>query len=742
MAQCRLAARGVVALVVLLGAGLHAAADAWKHGDAVARLRVSVCSVYAHQVRVDLPEGLRETVKGVAAYIPDGSRVPASPVLLGGRVVAVWLALGRVPQAATAPGDEGIQLPVEIYLFSQPTIPVPLSEPMRRPARMVRTARPLTTRPFTAADALLLLASLTGTGRPLYAFDAPAMGDALLHSQGPLASERRAAVMQWSSAVLIDTPVRVAFGSNTAQVAWFTFLDGRPVAEWRQAAADGKGTFWGEPVELTTGLHTVEFLVVQRYEEPLPAVLWRADGKDAVPLVGSCPATHPEALEVQLAAKGPSYGLRLAQVRRVLCQDTGADLLCFTPMSASGGALPDGLSVALAGVRLDPTVAAEGVLTAAPWLPAAELVPLPRTAAAEAIRFPARPVCVGPERLRGSCRVGDLPVVVAASAPLPLDVTVSLGEEGPDPRLLARTTVLARQTDAAGKTLSETPIGSGRPGACRGDVVFLPGAAAVMIEARVDGALLLPAIPVRLRRAGDDLRGLTAAGEGLFQSGERVILACRPLVTLPTTPPRLAAGSGERLGILDDVCATLDAPGAELLPERVLGQSWRQPPVVFRESLTDGVGDGAVPSVAKFAALARLLEMRPDTLILAVGASDLRRGRTAREICRDLLFLAQAAAAAGAMPVLLALPELPGVAAAESREAAILCKELSWQLGIGVIDAHSAERLDGLAAGNFAGTFAIAEGRIPLAGPNDQGREWLCGVMDRALADLGATRGR
>jgi len=738
MVQRTLAARGIAALTALLVAAAYGQGDAWKHSDAVARLRICASSVYAHQVRVDLPEALASTVKGVAAYTQDGSRVPASPVTLGGRTVAVWLALGRVAQAAMGPGDDGIQLPIQIYLFDQATIPVPLTEQTRRPARMVRTARPLTTRPFTSAEALLLLGSLTGSGRPLYAFDAPAMGDALVHSQGPVASERRAAVMHWSTAVLLEAPARVAFGSNTAQVAWFTAVDGRPVAEWRLAADDSKGAFWGEPVDLAAGLHTVEFLVVQRYEEPLPSVLWRADGKAPEPLVGSCPATHPEAVEVQRAASGPRYGIRLARVRRMLFQDTGADILCFTPMGAEGSPLSDAVAVSLAGARLDPKAAAEGMLSPAPRLPAVELA-LPE---GTSLRLPARPVWAPPERRTGTCRLGDLPPVVAASAPLPLAVSVSLGDDEADPRLLSRTTVVARQTDAAGKTLSELPVGSGRPGSCQGDLALLPETARVMIEVRADGALLLPALPVRVLRGGDDLTGLRAAGDALFQAGERVVLACRPLTALPAPAGRVADGACERLGILDDLCATLDAPGAALLPERVLGQSWRPPPAVFRESLADGVGDGVLPGVAKFAALARLLEMRPDTLVLAVGAADLRRGRPAREVSRDLLFLAQAAAAAGARPVLLALPRLPGVPAAESREAAILCKELAWELRAAVIDAHSAERLDGLAANEFAGTFAVADGHIALAGPNDQGRQWLCNLLDRSLADLGRARGQ
>jgi hypothetical protein len=725
------------ATLALVAVGGVAAAETWKHPDAAGRMRVCVSSAYAQQIRVDLPDSLAAAVKGVAAYTPDGAPVPASPVTLGGRTVSVWLALGRVAQAAQGPGEDGLQLPVEIYLFAAAKIPTPLALATRHPARMLRTIRALTTRPFTATEAGLLLGSLMASGRPLYAFDTPALGDGLQRSQGEAVSERRSVVAFWSSTVAIEAPTRALFGSDNTQAAWFIFVDGRPVAEWRQAAADGKGGFWGNAVDLEAGLHSVEFFVIQRHDEPMPACLWKPDGQDRQPLTGSCPSTHPEAVEVQLTAGAPALGIRLAKASRTYFQDTGADLLCFTPLTAAGLALPSDSAVWLDGQALDLALAGQACVYPAPRLPSIELRLPGSTAPTADIRLPGRPVWAVPTRVAGRCQVGRLPVVLAAAERLEIEADVSFSEDGIDPRLLSRMVVSARQLDADGKTLRQETLGAGRRSSLHiGSLELTPNAARVLVEVRASETLLLPAVPIRLRRGGDDLRGLEASGEALSQAGERAVLVCRPLEPLrPVGKPPAGAG-WQRLGILDDLCTAVEAPGANLLPERLIGKSWPAPPAVFRETVSANADGGVLPVVAKFAALQRLLEMRVEAIVLSVGAADLRRGRPARDLCQDLLFLAQASAAAGATPILLALPPLPEVAAADSRQAALLCKELAWRLEIPVIDAHSGERLQVLATEAFADTFSIAAGQVMLAGPSDRGREWLYGLMDRALADL------
>jgi hypothetical protein len=379
-------------------------------------------------------------------------------------------------------------------------------------------------------------------------------------------------------------------------------------------------------------------------------------------------------------------------------------------------------------------------LAAAPRLPQVELRPQGGSGTPAEVRLPARPVWVPPSRMAGTCRVTDLPPVLAASEPLRIEAEVTVvrrpdPDDEVDPRLLGRLSVVARQTDSGGKTLRADRLGPGT-GRCSGSLVLDPGTTRVLVEVWADGCVVLSPTPIRLLRGGDDLGGLEALGHGLYQAGEAVVLLCGPMAALPRPAGQASALSWQRLGLLDDLCTAICAPGAALLPEKVLGQSWSRRPAVFRETVPESDSSGALSSVARFPALVRLLEMRPDAVLLLVGAADRRRGRPASETSRDLLFLAQAVSAARALPVLVALPPLPGVAAEESRQAALLCKELAWRLSIPVIDAHSGERLRALAGETFAGTFATPDGLVALAGPNDRGREWLYGLMDEAVADL------
>jgi len=67
-------------------------------------------------------------------------------------------------------------------------------------------------------------------------------------------------------------------------------------------------------------------------------------------------------------------------------------------------------------------------------------------------------------------------------------------------------------------------------------------------------------------------------------------------------------------------------------------------------------------------------------------------GLPAEDLCLHLLFLAQATQAAGAVPVLMTLPPVPGIPRSDLRKAALLTMELAYSLGLPVIDAYSAAK--------------------------------------------------
>ena len=67
-----------------------------------------------------------------------------------------------------------------------------------------------------------------------------------------------------------------------------------------------------------------------------------------------------------------------------------------------------------------------------------------------------------------------------------------------------------------------------------------------------------------------------------------------------------------------------------------------------------------------------------------------------------------------------------------TREAALLVKELGMRLGVPVVDAFSAERLDHF-DGPFSAYFATADGAVTLTTPNDAGRRLLADLVRQVL---------
>ena len=141
------------------------------------------------------------------------------------------------------------------------------------------------------------------------------------------------------------------------------------------------------------------------------------------------------------------------------------------------------------------------------------------------------------------------------------------------------------------------------------------------------------------------------------------------------------------------------------------------------------VQQGAAQEWRKFSCLGPALAEDAQVVLWAVGVNELRAGLRAEDICLHLLFLAQAAHAAGALPVLMTLPPIPGLPAAELRRTALLTKELAYKLGTPVVDAYSAAKIKGTSSGCFDGFFLGRNNIVSLVAPNDTGRKWLCQLV-------------
>ncbi|MBN2449867.1 MAG: hypothetical protein JXR77_05730 [Lentisphaeria bacterium] len=718
--------------------GWAAEAAAWVHEDAAVRIRAALGGRSASQYRLDLPKPVAGTCRGVAVYV-EGDKVAASPIATTGPMDAVWFAVGKHHLERRRRESKTEDLPVDIYLFAEEKVPVPLPAEYRRPARFVRATRSLVTRPFTAPEATRMMHGLSSDEGGLYRFDMTGIATTFDREQWQEPPERRSALMVWSAGVRLDSRVSARFGGSHDGVAWFVFVDGRPTADWCTAERAEGGGFWGPGTEVDAGLHQVDFFVVQRPGEPIPECLWHVEGQPAARLLGDLPLEHPEALRIELGRGGAVAELAYREVVRYLFEDVGTEAVTLQCRRVDGSAFAADALPSFSGAEVRGTAAAGDLLLATARLPGAVVRVEGGGEGAGTLRFPPRPLWLNARRVHGSLRLGAGPAVIAASGPLRMSLELSLAGDV-EPALVGRLGVVGVLLDRSGKEVGSVPIASGRLGRMEAAVPVDASPARIRFDVSAEGIPLVRSAYLTVLRPGNDLDGLTAAGESLFLGGERVVLACRPLEPLPSVGGMAGAeGLPLRIGILDDFLTTQDAPGAMLLPEQTLGRDWPVPPAVFRESVVSAGEGGVRADVDLFRAFARLLELRPDVVVLAAGAADARRGRRPEEVCQRLLFLAQASAAAGADPVLVALPGLPAVPVPFSKRNALLCKELAWHLRTAVVDAHSRDLLDHGRSDSFLDQFATPGRRLPLSVPNDQGRRWLYALLDETVAERSRT---
>jgi hypothetical protein len=733
------AARFASMLVVLAGLALRGAAPEWQVREADVRLRVLTTGSLFQLVRVDLPESLRSGVKDVRAIQPRAGQLPAQLVLFDGAPVAVEVFVSRLSSSERQDSATDSAAPVEIYLLKDVAAGGKPAEIAKRlPAslhRSLRATSSLTTRPFTAIEAIRLLGDAPAPrarrdgsmfNRRTYFYysqAAPGLGQvpySRLADPGP----RKIATMHWATDLRVESPRTVLFGADQRHVAWFVYVDGEPVADWRTSRPEPAGRYMGEPVALSAGLHFVEYVVVQQSEEQIPQLFWREkEAKETVPLpVESQVGTMvPETVLVE-AKDGRAGGYTLTRYEQRLRARTDEQFLDLTVAAPL-----------LDGKRLGaPQFVGDGLSGRTAWLPAGTLPAIRVPFGDDSLTFPARHAWDPPTTFDVDVRLVEGPVVLSSGQAYPARIRLDRLDHLPADTALKMRLRWTLQ-DALGKVLDsgELPCEASQVGDVTAfDVPISDDTHRVEFELRLAGLEVGRRRAFRVLRPADTLAGLRASGRSLFLGDERAVLVCAPLATLPELPPSARKGA-PHLYILDDFWATASGPEATLRPEKVLGEAL--PEAVFRFPASEDLAPGASGELRKFALLPALVESRADAVLLAVGWEDLKAGSTGRELCRQLLFLAQAAHAHNMRATLLALPTLPDMEPKTLREGALLVKELGLRLGVPVVDAFSAEQLGFFDNKPFSTYFAAAGGTVTLTTPNDAGRQRLCDLVRQVL---------
>ncbi len=735
-------AAGVWFGVALLAAEPGHPAGAWREDSAHFRLRVTPAAGRAHALRVDVPLPLSREVRSVRAYRADGSAVPAALTAFEGSVCSVEL---LVPSSRRrgAKGSSGAPA-IDVYLFQGPrgeTDAKPAS-PARRPVLFHRLVRFMTTRPFTSAEMLRTLSAFSILGRD-YSYGIDNLGSVFNKPTWQAPPERRTALLHWGACIPLADKTRLAFGSDQPHVAWFVLVDGEPAAYWRTAAEAPGKTFLGESRVLGPGLHFLDFFVYQRHGEPLPGFMMKEGDNDQPPAPISperlLPVRHPRTVLVQEKAPGGpgqerGVSWQGAKVLRFTATDRFATLFRAVDPGAPKVSQQADIRCPGASPLGDGTWVSPGRWIPATVFPGGEGKPPER-------RFPARliwePVIQQAVRLR----LDRLPTVLPAGADLTGAVSVVTDIEEGNELLLKGLSVTCEALDSSGDVLWSQRIGTCAEGrAFAFQVPCPPAARSLRLGCSFGGVPAARPVTIRLVRPAGVPADLSAQGEMLFAGSDPAVLVCDPIAALVRGLP----GDVPRVGLLDDYIAFAGGPEADLLPETLMpstgGENPVMGPVIRRSVRSGGRAFGTLAHLLKFPAFFALLDMAPDAVVLGVGAADLRNGLTPREFCLHLLFLSQAAARRGVLPIPVALPAMPGIDPADSREAALLVKELAWRLGVPVLDLFSLDKLSRPVSRAFGRTFVTHDGRISLRTPNNVGRAWAATRIRNELSQIFAAR--
>ena len=716
----------------------------WRVSRADSRIRVSPAVERPHLLRVDLPQSCRDGVGGVCAYLPDGQMIPASPILQQADVVAVEILVPKLESdnLPTEGGGPDAPMHIEVYLLPDTDdVPLPCAPATRLPVSLERTVRPLTTRPFTPGE----MRNLVAIAAPRAAeTEVAAFGPTVPESDWNAPPEKNAAILHWATEILLQQESEVRLGTDQAHVAWFLYLDCELLADWRGAAKQGEDAWLSAWQRLRAGLHRLDLFAVQRVGEPIPTVLHQPSSGQPASLPASLllPVRRPASLLLESRDGVLQAGLRVDGIRRYTAADTDTEILCFeaTPISTHffGRRLVSYSIRCNQDEDADPSppwsLAVPGV-----YLPALELALSDELGYAARLVRPGHLVFPAPVILRFRLRIGGVPAVLSHDALLPIDVRLELPPKTPT-RLLGDLDLTWRQLDEAGAVLASRATEVRKAGAPFSMQILLSSGVET-VELAASFARTPLTVPSRIRVVHPDasLAGLRGHGRGLSRNGSPAVLACMPLAALAAPADAKAEAvtdTDRRLTIVDDFWAVANGPDADVLPEKMLSRGGS---LAVRRISVPSLHQASARELRKFSVLAEALDGDSRQIVWAVGVNELRAGLCAEEICLHLLFLAQATRAAGAMPVLMTIPSVPGVSAKELRRTALLTKELACRLGVPVVDAYSRAKEARDHIGEFAGFFSSYDGSVSLATPNNTGRVWLTRLLQDSLAREDAT---
>ncbi|MBR4418234.1 MAG: hypothetical protein IKS67_15745, partial [Victivallales bacterium] len=536
------------------------AADGWHEKSAAARIRFTVFSRRSPVVFVPVPTELADA-KHVAAVDDRGVRLEAFPFFQDGKLIGAAVNAAKL----TAPGGQPPNIRPNASLYLLPEAPKEKAAWTAPSVRVSRHGQSLTTRAFTAEEMLRLYANLKPRRNYLPPFVVNGYGvipESNPRWQTPPETTYGVSVFIWEALWNIEKPQTVRFGGDQTHVAWTVLLDGKPVANWHdrenvEMRKDG-GNF-GAAVEVASGLHALQFLVVQCLNQPIPKLLVKdATDKEGVgqPPVGLFPIQRPFLFGVEVNGKPEASVIgNLYQDQAYYFQQTNQTAVTYRmPPDGKMTILPFGTSIQ-APVNQNLAVCAY-----------ADYPTVQLKAASATYTFTGFARWTQGLAANFHAHVGDLTPLVRHGDPLKGDIRVQWPESiPPELRKLLKFNIQQEKSDGSRSALP-TELNVDAAEAFPFSLAVAEDVTAIVFTPEFAGITPFPPVTIKILRAKDTSLNITSQGTALYENGNsdacRVTFVMEPL---PDTPQEtVSTAYPESLFILDDFIATANAPQANL----------------------------------------------------------------------------------------------------------------------------------------------------------------------------------
>ncbi|MBR4370998.1 MAG: hypothetical protein IKS92_08120, partial [Victivallales bacterium] len=551
------------------------AAEGWHEKSATARIRFTAFSRRSPVIFVPVPTELADA-KHIAAVDDRGVRLEAFPFFQDGKMIGAAVNAAKL----TAPGGQPPNIRPNASLYLLPEAPKEKAAWTAPSVRASRHGQSLTTRAFTAEEMLRLYANLKPRRNYLPPFVVNGYGvipESNPRWQTPPETTYGVSVFIWEALWNVEKPQAVRFGGDQTHVAWTVLLDGKPVANWHdrenvEMRKDG-GNF-GAAVEVASGLHTLQFLVVQCLNQPIPKLLVKdAADKEGVgqPPVGLFPIQRPFLFGVEV------NGHPEASVIGNLYQDQAYYFQQTNQTAVTYRMPPDGkMTILPLGTSFQAPVNQNLAVCAHADYPTIQL-----KAASATYTFSGFARWTQGLAANFHAHVGDLTPLVRHGDPLKGDIRVQWPESiPPDLRKLLKFNIQQEKSDGNRSALP-TELTADAAEAFPFSLVVAEDATAIVFTPDFAGITPFPPVTIKILRSKDAALNITAQGAALYENGNsdacRVTFVMEPL---PDTPQEaVSTAYPESLFILDDFIATANAPQANLLPETLLTEYFQHTPL-------------------------------------------------------------------------------------------------------------------------------------------------------------------